>query len=123
MNPEWEEVHIEKCFNVELLDGYENWSLKDIIFKLEIMEKNGPYGIVLLYFGKIILKMVLEASNDQKVPFDLIKETICSFLETSVDFGGDNVLGAFRNIKAISGKDYTISLKYLLSAEKKMYLL
>ena len=76
------------------------------------LSRNTPYGIVLRYFGKIILKIVLEASNDQKVPFDLIKETICSFLETSVDFGGDNVLGAFRNIKAISGKDYTISLKY-----------
>ena len=38
INPGYAEVHIEKCLDAELLDGWEKWSLKDIIRTINIMK-------------------------------------------------------------------------------------
>jgi hypothetical protein len=38
-NSGYAEIHIEKCLWVELLDGWEKWSLKDVIRTIKTMKK------------------------------------------------------------------------------------
>ena len=38
-NPGYEEIRIEKCLGSELLDGWEKWSLRDVIHTIEVMKK------------------------------------------------------------------------------------
>ena len=96
INPGYAEVRIEKCLDAELLDGWEKWSLKDVIRTINIMKgkissKKSGYGMVLKFFGQIILNKILEAAGNPKTPFNLIKETVSVVLESEVSVGEKSV--------------------------------
>ena len=105
INPGYAEVRIKKCLDAELLDGWEKWSLKDVIHTINIMEgkisskKKSGYGMVLKSFGQIILNKILEAASNPKTPFDLLKETVSVVLKTKVSVGKQGVLEFYKGFK------------------------
>ena len=44
VNPVYADIHIEECCNGEMLDGWEHWSLEDVIRTIESMKKTRTYG-------------------------------------------------------------------------------
>ena len=104
INPGYEEVRIEKCLDAELLDGWEKWSLKDVIRTINIMKgkisnKKSGYGMVLKFFGQIILNKILEAAGNPTTPFNLIKETVSVVLESEVSVGEKSVLDFYKGFE------------------------
>ena len=101
VNPGYVEIHIEKCKDddVGLLDGWEHWSLEDIIRTIESMKKAkaergkyGGYGEVSLYLGEITLNKLLKAANDPNVSFDLIEKTVNLVLYTNLTVADGNII-------------------------------
>lgn len=99
--PECAEVRFEKCLNAELLYGWEKWSLKYIVRTIKVMkekvscEKSG-FGMILKFFGQIILNKILEAASNPSSCFNSIKETVCVVLESEISIGGQGVLDFYR---------------------------
>ena len=95
VNPVYAEIRIEKCTDddVGLLDGWEHWSLEDIIRTIESMKKaETEYGEVLFYLGKITLNKLLKAANDPNVSFDLIEKTVNLALHTNLTVTDGNII-------------------------------
>ena len=91
------DVRIENCLNAELLNGWEKWSLKDVVHTIKVMKEkisSGElgYGMILKFFGQIILNKILDEVSNSNSHFDLIKETVHIVLESEVSIGGQGVL-------------------------------
>ena len=76
-------IEVERLGDAEELNGWEKWSLKDVIRVLEDMTKKW-YGGSAVDMGSILLYKLLEAAADPNVPFELIKETAHAGLELPV---------------------------------------
>ena len=79
--PAYLEVHIDKdCESPELLDGWELWSLEDIIHVVELMKegkRNGEcYLLLASNLGQITFNKLLKAADDPNIPFELIEKTV-----------------------------------------------
>ena len=79
--------------DVELLNGWKEWSLEDIIHRLNsakwsaCLGASGP-------FGEIVFLKLLEAANNPNIPFELIEKVVHTTLRTRVDdIVSDNVFG------------------------------
>ena len=72
---------LSECDLPEMFDGWENWSLQDIVRILKDMKSYG-WGAVVM--GNIVFRKLLEAAADPNVPFEVIEETVHTTLETPV---------------------------------------
>ena len=79
--------------DAELLKGWKEWSLEDIIHRLNsakwsaCLGASGP-------FGEIVFLKLLEAANNPNIPFELIEKVVHITLRTRVDdIVSDNVFG------------------------------
>ena len=72
---------LSECDFPEMFDGWENWSLQDIVRILKDM-KSYEWGAVVM--GNIVFRKLLEAAGDPNVPFEVIEETVHTVLETPV---------------------------------------
>lgn len=79
--------------DAELLNGWKEWSLEDIIHRLNsakwsaCLGASGP-------FGEIVFLKLLEAANNPNIPFELIEKVVHITLRTRVDdIVSDNVFG------------------------------
>ena len=83
---------LSECDFPEMFDGWENWSLQDIVRILKDMKSYG-WGAVVM--GNIVFRKLLEAAADPNVPFEVIEETVHTALETPVFCKQDSVLAGF----------------------------
>ena len=77
----------------EMFEGWENWSLQDIVRILKDMKSYG-WGAVVM--GNIVFRKLLEAAADPNVPFEVIEETVLKVLETPVFCKERSVLSGFK---------------------------
>ena len=77
----------------EMFEGWENWSLQDIVRILKDMKSYG-WGAVVM--GNIVFRKFLEAAADPNVPFEVIEETVHTVLETPVFCKERSVLSGFK---------------------------
>ena len=77
----------------EIFEGWENWSLQDIVRILKDMKSYG-WGAVVM--GNIVFRKLLEAAADPNVPFEVIEETVHTVLETPVFCKERSVLSGFK---------------------------
>ena len=84
---------LSECDFPEMFDGWENWSLQDIVRILKDMKSYG-WGAVVM--GNIVFRKLLEAAADLNVPFEVIEETVHTVLETRVYCKYESVLAGFR---------------------------
>ena len=93
--PAYMEIHIKECANPELLDGWEHWTLEDIIRVVELMKegkKNGNYySTVAANVGQIAFNKLLKAADDQTIPFELIEKTVNVVAHENVTVINDSV--------------------------------
>jgi hypothetical protein len=76
----------------EMFEGWENWSLQDIVRILKDMKS---YGLGAVVMGNIVFRKLLEAAADPNVPFEVIEETVHTVLETPVFCKQESVLAGF----------------------------
>ena len=84
---------LSECDLPEMFDGWENWSLQDIVRILKDMKSYG-WGAVVM--GNIVFRKLLEAAADPNVPFEVIEETVHTVLETPVFCKERSVLSGFK---------------------------
>ena len=84
---------LSECDFPEMFDGWENWSLQDIVRILKDM-KSYEWGAVVM--GNIVFRKLLEAAADPNVPFEVIEETVHTVLETPVFCKQESVLAGFK---------------------------
>ena len=72
---------LSECDFPEMFDGWENWSLQDIVRILKDMKSYGRGAVAM---GNIVFRKLLEAAADPNVPFEVIEETVHTVLETPV---------------------------------------
>ena len=84
---------LSECDFPEMFDGWENWSLQDIVRILKDMKSYG-WGAVVM--GNIVFRKLLEAAADPNVPFEVIEETVHTVLETPVFCKQESVLAGFK---------------------------
>ena len=77
----------------EMFEGWENWSLQDIVRILKDMKSYG-WGAVVM--GNIVFRKLLEAAADPNVPFEVIEKTVHTVLETPVFCKERSVLSGFK---------------------------
>ena len=77
----------------EMFEGWENWSLQDILRILKDMKSHGLGAVVM---GNIVFRKLLEAAADPNVPFEVIEETVHTVLETPVFCKERSVLSGFK---------------------------
>ena len=88
---------LSECDFPEMFDGWENWSLQDIVRILKEMAKPGEcHGLTAVVMGNIVFRKLLEAAADPNVPFEVIEETVHTALETPVFCKERSVLSGFR---------------------------
>ena len=95
VNPGYAEIHIEKCTDddVGLLDGWEHWSLEDVIRTIESMKKTEEkYGPLAACLGQIVFNKLLKAADDPNIPFELIEETVNLVLHENLTILDTNIL-------------------------------
>ena len=92
VNPGYADICIKDCSHVELLDGWEHWSLEDIIRIIEsIKEKGRDIGLMPSYLALITLNKLLKAADDPNVSFDLIEKTVHVTLRANITLINDNI--------------------------------
>ena len=92
VNPVYADICIEDCSDVELLDGWEHWSLEDIIRIIEsIKEEGGNIGRMPFYLALITFNKLLKAADDPNVSFDLIEKTVHVTLRADITLIKDNI--------------------------------
>ena len=87
---------LSECDFPEMFEGWENWSLQDIIRILKDMRSYG-WGAVVM--GNIVFRKLLEASADPNVPFEVIEKTVHTALETPVFCNEGSVLDGFMSFE------------------------
>ncbi len=92
--PAYMEVRIDKdCGDIGLLDGWENWSLEDVIRTIESMKKTEEkYGPLAACLGQIVFNKLLKAADDPNVPFERIEETVNLVLHENLTILDTNIL-------------------------------
>ena len=73
-------IEVKRRDDAEELNGWEKWSLEDVMKVLKDMTK-GWYGVRAMDMGNILLYKLLEAAANPNVPFELIEETAHAGLE------------------------------------------
>ena len=91
------QVHIYED-TLDVINGWENWSLKDVIGVLKKMSKT-EYSLTRAEVGNIIFYKLLEAAEDPNIPFEVIKETLHIALNSPSCMGCYNVFYAFYAIR------------------------
>ena len=91
------QVHIYEVA-LDVINGWENWSLKDVIGVLKKMSKT-EYSLTRAEVGNIIFYKLLEAAEDPNIPFEVIKETLHIALNSPSCMGCYNVFYAFYAIR------------------------
>ena len=84
---------LSECDLPEMFDGWENWSLQDIV---RILKDSKSYGWGAVVMGNIVFRKLLEAAADPNVPFEVIEETVHTALETPVFCKERSVLSGFK---------------------------
>jgi len=84
---------LSECDLPEMFDGWENWSLQDIV---RILKDSRSYGWGAVVMGNIVFRKLLEAAADPNVPFEVIEETVHTALETPVFCKERSVLSGFK---------------------------
>ena len=84
---------LSECDFPEMFDGWENWSLQDIVRILKDMKSYGRGAVAM---GNIVFRKLLEAAADPNVPFEVIEETVHTVLETPVFCKERSVLSGFK---------------------------
>ena len=84
---------LSECDLPEIFDGWENWSLQDIV---RILKDSRSYGWGAVVMGNIVFRKLLEAAADPNVPFEVIEETVHTVLETPVFCKQESVLAGFK---------------------------
>ena len=84
---------LSECDLPEIFEGWENWSLQDIVRILKDMKSYG-WGAVVM--GNIVFRKLLEAAADPNVPFEVIEKTVHTVLETPVFCKEKSVLSGFK---------------------------
>ena len=84
---------LSECDLPEMFDGWENWSLQDIV---RILKDSRSYGWGAVVMGNIVFRKLLEAAADPNVPFEVIEETVHTALETPAYMRRGNVLSGFK---------------------------
>ena len=84
---------LSECDFPEMFDGWENWSLQDIVRILKDMKSYG-WGAVVM--GNIVFRKFLEAAANPNVPFEVIEKTVHKVLETPVFCKVESVLSGFQ---------------------------
>ena len=87
---------LSECDFPEMFDGWENWSLQDIVRILKDMKSYG-WGAVVM--GNIVFRKLLEAAADPNVPFEVIEKTVHTALETPVFGMKGSVLTGFKSFE------------------------
>ena len=87
---------LSECDFPEMFDGWENWSLQDIVRILKILKDMKSYGWGAVVMGNIVFRKLLEAAADPNVPFEVIEETVHTVLETPVFCKERSVLSGFK---------------------------
>ena len=77
----------------EMFDGWENWSLQDIV---RILKDMRSYGLGAVVMGNIVFHKLLEAAADPNVLFEVIEKTAHTTLETPVFCKKMSVLSGFK---------------------------
>ena len=94
---------LSECDFPEMFDGWENWSLQDIVRILKDMKSYG-WGAVVM--GNIVFRKLLEAAADPNVPFEVIEETVHTVLETPVFCKQESVLAGFKGFGRQAVRDF-----------------
>ena len=97
---------IEKLSEIdlpEMFDGWENWSLQDIV---RILKDSRSYGWGAVVMGNIVFRKLLEAAADPNVPFEVIEETVHTALETPVFCRKRSVLTGFKTFGRQAVRDF-----------------
>ena len=84
---------LSECDLPEIFDGWENWSLQDIV---RILKDSRSYGWGAVVMGNIVFRKLLEAAADPNVPFEVIEETVHTALEKPAFMREFDVLNAFQ---------------------------
>ena len=81
----------------EIVKGWRNWTLQDIIRILKDMAKPEEYhGKIGDVMGNIVFSKFLEAATDLSVPFEVIEETVHTALEAPAYMRKGSVLSGFK---------------------------
>ena len=81
----------------EIVKGWRNWNLQDIIRILKDMAKPEEYhGKIGDVMGNIVFRKLLEATTDLSVPFEVIEETVHTALEAPAYMRKGSVLSCFK---------------------------
>ena len=91
------QVHIYED-SLDVINGWENWSLKDVIKILKNMFKK-EYSLTGAEVDNILFYKLLEAVEDPNIPFEVIKETVHMALNSPSCMGCYNVFYAFYAIR------------------------
>ena len=94
---------LSECDFPEMFEGWENWSLQDIVRILKDMRSYG-WGAVVM--GNIVFRKLLEASADPNVPFEVIEKTVHTALETPVFGKEGSVLNGFKSFEKQTACDF-----------------
>ena len=84
---------LSECDLPEMFDGWENWSLQDIV---RILKDSRSFGWGAVVMGNIVFRKLFEAAADPNVPFEVIEETVHTALETPVFCKQKSVLAGFK---------------------------
>ena len=79
---------------LDVINGWGNWSLKDIIGVLKNMTKT-EYSLTGAEVGNIVYYGLLESQADPNIPFEVIKATVHTALNSPACMGCYNVFYAF----------------------------
>ena len=83
--------------DLEMFEGWRNWSLQDIVRILKDMTKPEKYhGVTGFAKGNIVFRKLLEAAADPSVPFEVIEETVHTALEAPACMKKYDVLTGFK---------------------------
>ena len=83
---------------LDVINGWENWSLKDVIGVLKNRTKT-EYSLTGAKVGNIVFYKLLEGAVDPNIPFEVIKETVHTALNSSPCMGFYNVFYSFYAIR------------------------
>ena len=88
---------VDNSDDPEMVKGWRNWTLQDIVRILRDMAKPEKcYGVTAVVMGNIVFRKLLEAAADPNVPFEVIEETVHTVLETPVFCKQESVLAGFK---------------------------
>ena len=110
------QVHIYED-TLDVINGWENWSLKDVIEVLKNMSKT-EYSLTGAEVGNIVFYKLLETAEDPNIPFEVIKKTVHMALNSPSVWDVTMFYMLFMRSDSKTNKSCAIFLKNLLSMGK-----